>query len=111
VTDFVCFGFLPWVRTRPPRALRLVDPWRSRIRRFNLRLLGAASIQVNTFPSGHAAEAFAAVILTASAPWPVVAFMALMAVLISAGAVFGRYHYAVDAAAGCAVALLVTTLA
>ena len=57
ITDFVCFGVLPWVQTRPPRALEGGEPWMSSIRSFNLRLLGATSIQVNTFPSGHAAEA------------------------------------------------------
>jgi hypothetical protein len=110
VTDFVCFGFLPWIRTRPPRAFLAAPPWRSRVRRFNLRLLGAASIQVNTCPSGHAAEAVAAAMLVAAAPWPFAAGMAAVAVLVSAGAVFGRYHYAVDAAAGAAVAILVNAL-
>ena len=51
---------LPWVQTRPPRALEDAEPWASSLRRFNLRLLGATSIQVNTFPSGHAAEGLAA---------------------------------------------------
>ena len=73
ITDFVCFGVLPWVQTRPPRALEAGEPWLSSIRGFNLRLLGATSIQVNTFPSGHAAEALAAFLLVLAAPLPVVA--------------------------------------
>lgn len=105
ITDYVCFGFLPWIQTRPPRALRPADPWTSRVRRFNLRMLGKTSIQVNTFPSGHAAEALAAALLVAGAPWPGVACMAISAVLVSAGAVLGRYHYAADAIAGWAVAV------
>ena len=56
ITDFVCFAVLPWVQTRPPRALEAGEPWVSSIRRLNLSLLGATSIEVNTFPSGHAAE-------------------------------------------------------
>jgi membrane-associated phospholipid phosphatase len=107
LTDFVCFGCLPWVQTRPPRAFRSADPWVATIRRVNLRLLGTASIQVNTFPSGHAAEAMAAVLLVLDAPWPLAAGVGLAALLVSAGTVFGRYHYAADAIAGWAVAVVV----
>jgi membrane-associated phospholipid phosphatase len=107
VTDFICFGMLPWVQTRPPRALEPAAPWHSSFRRFNLRLLGTASIHVNTFPSGHAAEALAAALLSLGAPWPIAAWMFVNAAAISAGAVLGRYHYAADALAGWAVALAV----
>jgi hypothetical protein len=107
ITDYVCFGVLAWVQTRAPRALEQSDPWRSAIRSFNLRLLGATSIQVNTFPSGHAAEALAAALLVLGAPWPVVAWMFANAVAISTAAVLGRYHYAADAVVGWAVALTV----
>jgi hypothetical protein len=104
ITDFICFGCLPWVQTRPPRAGRIGDPWISTVRRLNLTLLGRTSIQVNTFPSGHAAEALAAALLVANAPWPVAAAMFVNAGLISAGTVLGRYHYAADVLAGWAVA-------
>jgi PAP2 superfamily len=110
ITDYVCFGFLPWIQTRPPRAFRPADPWTSRVRRFNLRMLGKTSIQVNTFPSGHAAEALAAALLVVGAPWPWVACLAIGAVLVSAGAVLGRYHYAADAIAGWAVVVCVWML-
>jgi hypothetical protein len=107
ITDYVCFAFLPWVRTRPPRALDDSHPWVSRCRPFNLRLLGTASIQVNTFPSGHAAEGLAAALFVSAAPWPVPVSMGLAAAAISAGAVLGRYHYAADALAGWVVAAVV----
>lgn len=107
VTDYVCFGVLPWVQTRPPRALEPGPPWRSAVRRFNEKLLGAASIHVNTFPSGHAAEALVVALLLVAAPWPVAAAMFAVAVSITAGAVLGRYHYALDAVAGWVVALAV----
>src|SRR5687767_10884363 len=68
VTDFVCFAFLPWIQTRPPRALTAAQPWNTATRRLNVRLLGKTSIQANTFPSGHAAEALAAALLVAAAP-------------------------------------------
>ena len=105
VTDFVCFGMLPWVQTRPPRALEVEDPWQASFRRFNVRLLGTTSIQVNTFPSGHAAEALACALLSIDAPWPIVAWMFVNAAAISAGAVLGRYHYAADALTGWLVAV------
>lgn len=104
-TDFICFGLLPWVQTRPPRAFRPAPPWVSRVRRLNVGLLDRTSIRVNTFPSGHAAEAAAAALLVASAPWPVAAAFALAALSITAGTVLGRYHYAADAIAGWAVAV------
>lgn len=110
ITDYVCFGVLPWVQTRPPRALDAGDPWPSALRAFNLRLLGATSIQVNTFPSGHAAEALAAALLVLGAPPGIVAMMFAAALAVSAGAVVGRYHYLADALAGWAVAVGVFVL-
>jgi membrane-associated phospholipid phosphatase len=109
LTDYVCFGMLPWIQTRPPRALGFDTPWRSHWRTVNLRMLNASSVQVNTFPSGHAAEALACALLLSGGPAPVVAWMFLNAAAISAGTVFGRYHYAADALAGWVVALLVWT--
>jgi membrane-associated phospholipid phosphatase len=107
VTDYVCFGVLPWIQTRPPRSLEEGDPWHARFRRFNVRLLGTTSIHVNTFPSGHAAEALAAALLVLDAPLPWVLWMFFNAAAVSAGAVFGRYHYALDAITGWIVAVVV----
>ena len=110
VTDFVCFGFLPWIQTRPPRALEAGEPWNSSLRSLNLRALGAASIHVNTFPSGHAAEALAAALLVAGLSPVIFASILVAAAAVAAGAVFGRYHYAIDAFAGWLVALTVWIL-
>ena len=107
VTDFICFGMLPWIQTRPPRMLEHAAPWRSSFRAFNVRLLGETSIGANTVPSGHAAEALAAALLVGGAAWPVTVSMWLAALAISAGAVLGRYHFALDALAGWGVALAV----
>jgi membrane-associated phospholipid phosphatase len=111
ITDYVCFAMLPWVQTRPPRTLEDQDPWRSSLRTLNLRMLGTTSIHVNTCPSGHAAEAAAVGLLLAGAPLTVVAGMIASALAISAGAVFGRYHYALDVLAGWLVAATVWWLA
>ena len=105
ITDFICFAMLPWVQTRPPRALEGEAPWNSAFRRFNLRLLGSTSIQVNTFPSGHAAEALAAALLVIGGPRAILLVMCAGAVAVSAGAVLGRYHYFGDALTGWMVAL------
>jgi hypothetical protein len=107
VTDYVCFAVLPWFQTRPPRAFGFETPWRSAWRAINMRILAGGSIQVNTFPSGHAAEGLAAALLVIGAPLPVVVLMFAAGLAVSAGAVFGRYHYAADALAGWAVALIV----
>lgn len=107
VTDYICFGVLPWIQTRPPRSLEDADPWFARFRRFNVRMLGTASIHVNTFPSGHAAEALAAALLVLDAPLPWIVWMFFNAAAVSAGAVFGRYHYALDAFTGWLVTVVV----
>jgi membrane-associated phospholipid phosphatase len=107
ITDFVCFAMLPWVQTRPPRTLESGEPWSSSLRRFNLTLLGSTSIQVNTFPSGHAAEALAAVLLVLDAPLEIVAFMFVAAIAVASGTVLGRYHYFADVVAGWFVAVCV----
>ncbi|MCA1561500.1 MAG: phosphatase PAP2 family protein [Acidobacteria bacterium] len=107
VTDYICFGMLPWVQTRPPRAIETEPPWQARFRRVNLGLLGSASIQVNTFPSGHAAEALASAFLVVGAPSVLVIWMFFNAAAISAGTVLGRYHYAADVIAGWVVAIVV----
>jgi hypothetical protein len=107
VTDYLCFGMLPWFQTRPPRAFAPAAPWRSTWRAVNLRTLAAGSVQVNTFPSGHAAEALACALVVSAGPPAVVACLFVVAAAISAGTVFGRYHYAADAVAGWGVALLV----
>jgi hypothetical protein len=106
-TDYVCFGCLPWIQSRPPRALESEPPWRSRWREINLQILEAGSVGVNTVPSGHAAEGLVCALLVTGASTPIVICMFLMAVGISAGAVLGRYHYAADAILGWIVGLVV----
>jgi membrane-associated phospholipid phosphatase len=105
VTDFICFAALPWIQTRPPRSLESGEPWTSSLRAFNIRWVDRASIQVNTFPSGHAAEALAAALLVSNLRADIFFWMLVSAAAVSAGAVFGRYHYAIDAVAGWVVAI------
>jgi membrane-associated phospholipid phosphatase len=107
---FAAYSVLPWAGTRPPRTLEAGGgPARGRdrllFRRVNLAVLAHGSIHVNTFPSGHAASACAVTLFVATvpgAPWVV---FALFAAAIGAGAIAGRYHFALDVVAGVVVAV------
>ena len=104
-----CYVWLPWLRSRPPRALEppgTMARRSPRLRALNGAVLNRASVQANTLPSGHVAGAVAA----ALAVWPVSAALAglllVVAGAIAIAATAGRYHYAVDCVAGVLVALL-----
>ena len=110
VTDYFCFAMLPWIQTRPPRALEPAAQRPSLLRSFNLGILERSSIGVNTVPSGHAAEAMAIALLLMNAPAPTALVGWAGAILVPAGAVAGRYHYLLDVLAGWAVAVVVFLL-
>ena len=104
---FSCYGVLPWLPTRPPRATEGTSvPPRSRVRPLNLRVLGRASIQLNTFPSGHAAASWATALAVGVSLPSAGLILGLIALGISIGSVLGRYHYAADALSGAALAVL-----
>jgi hypothetical protein len=101
---FACYGLLPWIQTRPPRALEPPIPL-SGMRRLNSFVLRHASVQVNTFPSGHVAAAVSAAIeVGRHTAWGGVV-LGVVAVSIAAAAVVGRYHYLADVVLGAIVAL------
>ncbi len=103
-----CYAVLPWVQTRPPRAIEREtgsDAALPRLRRLNLAVLRVGSIQVNTFPSAHAAGSVAVALAVASAiPSAGVVFLAL-ALGITIATVLGRYHYLADSVLGVAVGM------
>ena len=104
---FTCYGALPWLPTRAPRAVeRQPDTTRSSIRRLNLAVLDRASVQWNTFPSGHTAASLATAFAVAGYMPGAGVALGLIALSIAAGSVVGRYHYAADAFAGALVAVL-----
>jgi membrane-associated phospholipid phosphatase len=113
LAEFVCYGMLPWIQTRPPRVLESMEALAQRsvgIRRLNLSLVNRASIQVNTLPSGHAAGALAtALAVGAIMPRAGIVFL-LIALCISVATVLGRYHYVVDTTLGALVALAAWSL-
>jgi membrane-associated phospholipid phosphatase len=112
---FVSYGMLPWVQTRPPRVVDDLD-WRVDsdapvlLRRLNLWVLGRASIQVNTVPSGHAATATAVALAVGAAIPEARAILFVVSGSIVLATVVGRYHYVLDSAAGVLVGVIAWTL-
>jgi membrane-associated phospholipid phosphatase len=98
-----CYGLLPWLETQPPRSIEGGQATEARnpvLRRANLGLLRVASVQANTFPSGHAAASTAAgLALVPVSPLAGAAFLAI-ALSIAIASVVGRYHYTLDAVLG-----------
>lgn len=113
LSEFICYGMLPWLPTRPPRAIEPgpTGPPRGLARRLNLRIAARASIQANTLPSGHAAGAFAVALAVGSAMPAAGALFLVLAISISIAAVAGRYHYAVDSILGVLLAFIVWAIA
>jgi hypothetical protein len=108
-----CYAALPWARSRPPRAIERPGAVARRgptMRRLNLAILNAASVQANTIPSGHVAAVLAAGL--AASPVSAIAGGTLlgMAAAIAAAAVACRYHYAWDCVTGALVAVIVWSL-
>jgi membrane-associated phospholipid phosphatase len=108
---FACYVSLPWVVSRPPRCLEDAEPPDSAIRSINVRLLDRFSHGWNTFPSGHVAIAIAAALSTMSVAPRAGSACLVVAIGILAGAVSGRYHYAVDAVAGAVVGIAAFAMA
>ena len=111
------YALFPYFPSEPPRIVFagadlpgvLTD-----LRRFNLWILGNFSIHSSVFPSAHVSSAF-------SAAWGLLATlperrwigwaMAVYGVCVSIATVYGRYHYAVDVAAGAALSVTGPVLA
>jgi hypothetical protein len=111
LAGFCCYGLLPWLPTRPPRAIEEPPPRiRSSVRALNLHVLDRTSIQLNTFPSGHTAASLAAALAVGAHLEAAGAVLGLIALGIATGSVVGRYHYAADAIIGAVVALAAFTL-
>ncbi len=108
-----CYAMLPWLQTRPPRAIESVDPFNGRtlwVRTVNLAVLSHGSHHANTVPSGHAAGAFAAALaVAATLPAPGTGLIVLAAI-IAVATVVGRYHYAIDTILGTALAFVAWAL-
>jgi membrane-associated phospholipid phosphatase len=110
---YLCYASTTFFQTMPPRA-RLRDQnfgaRPNKIRVLNLFILRSASIGWNTFPSAHVAgSAAAGLALLPLAPLVGMIYLWL-SLSIAVGAVVGRYHYALDALTGAALAVAVFIL-
>jgi membrane-associated phospholipid phosphatase len=81
------------------------------VRRLNLAVLSRASVQWNTFPSGHTAASLSTALAVGTHVPVAGAVLGFIGVSIAVGSVAGRYHYAADAIAGAAVAWLAFVMA
>ena len=101
-----CYGVYPLFPLTPPRVLfgdvpgPHVEPL---LRKLNFWLLDHYSVNACIFPSGHVAAVTAvALAVRKHAPRLGVLFL-ILAASVGAATVYGRYHYAADAAAGVMV--------
>jgi membrane-associated phospholipid phosphatase len=104
---YLCYAMIPFFPTLPPWALnadRSIDGRADGVRAANFFILRHLSIKANTFPSAHVAASIA----TALALFDFVPLAGLIflwvAVSIAISTVTGRYHYALDAVVGAALA-------
>jgi membrane-associated phospholipid phosphatase len=104
--ELACYAALPWLQSRPPRAIEARGAPGAAARNLNGWLLRHGSIQANTFPSAHAAGA-TAVGLGVYSAMPIAGTVFLViAVGITLATVLGRYHYALDSILGVVVAVV-----
>lgn len=107
----LAYALFPYFPSDPPRAVfagmdlpGVMTP----VRRLNLAILGGYGIHSSVFPSAHVSSAF-------SAAWGLLLFfpekrrvgwgMLIYAGCVSVATIYGRYHYAADAAAGVAISI------
>lgn len=107
-SGFLCYGSIPWMVSRPPR---IVEQTRTTtIGRANVFVLDRVSHGLNTFPSGHVSVTVAAALQVWAVRTDVGLTLAIVAMMIAAGAIAGRYHYAIDVLLGTVVGIVAATL-
>lgn len=111
IATYICYALTPLVPALPPRSL--IKPTATqenaagKTRLFNLFLLKHGSIHAISFPSAHVASAFAIAFVLLYYDPPLGTIFLIIAIMISLGAIIGRYHYALDVILGAATALAV----
>ena len=108
----LAYALFPYFPSDPPRTLfggndlpNIVTP----LRQFNLWIVSGYGIHSSVFPSAHVSSAF-------SAAWGLLwllpdkkrfgFLMLVYAVSVAVATMYGRYHYAIDAAAGLGVSVI-----
>lgn len=112
----VPYALFPYFPSEPPRTVfpgQDFPSFETWVRRLNWWLLEGQGIRTSVFPSAHVAGGFAAAFgmmrYLKEHPW-VGRFLGALALLIATAVVYGRYHYAADALAGLACALVAVLL-
>jgi hypothetical protein len=105
IAGYSSYATLPWLVSRPPRLIDAHHVTQTTVGAVNESVLRLVSHQLNTFPSGHVAVAWAAAFSVGSVSIAWGAGIAGLALAISVGAVAGRYHYLPDVVLGFAVAV------
>jgi len=108
----LAYALFPYFPSQPPRTLfggSDLPNMTTALRRFNLWIVNGYGIHSSVFPSAHVSSAF-------SAGWALLLYlperkrfgrgMLIYAASVAAAAVYGRYHYAVDVAAGFGVSVV-----
>jgi membrane-associated phospholipid phosphatase len=111
------YALFPLFPSEPPWTVfpgQDLPSYDSPVRRFNAAMLRSQGIRTSVFPSAHVAGSFTVAFamrrLLAQRKWVGRSLLAL-ATMIALATVYGRYHYAVDAAAGLAVSAAATAAA
>lgn len=108
LSGFLCYASLPWLVSRPPRTLNPEVISNAGVHRVNVFVLKRVSHGLNTFPSGHVAVSLAAALEVMSISQPAGIVLLVIASAIAAGAVLGRYHYALDVVVGAILGMTVS---
>ena len=110
ISTYICYAITPFFPAYPPRDLAAgqapsVPGGKARL--LNRWILKHGSIHAISFPSAHVASTLAvSLVLLRFVPLAGLVFLAV-SLWIAAGAVVGRYHYALDVLLGAVTALAV----
>lgn len=113
LTFYVCYLIFVFFPVQGPRYLWPAPPGvpDGPVRALALRILEAGSSRGAAFPSSHVAVAVMQALLAFRLLPRLAPFVAVLAVLLGLGAVYGGFHYATDVVAGAALALIVFSVA
>ena len=105
--SFVCYAVVAFVQTLPPRTLE-AEMLRKRggVQTLNLGIIQRASIQINTFPSAHAAASMAVALAITHVNPLIGGILIWLALSIAAAAAVCRYHFTADVVIGTLIAIV-----
>jgi len=106
------YALFPFFPSEPPRTVFPSADFPNvvtDIRQLNLWIVGGYGIHSSVFPSAHVSSAFSAAWGLGAAipdrPW-IGRLMAFYGISVAIATIYGRYHYAADAAAGIAISFV-----